>query len=53
MWWLRVDGEQFVGEQEYYYEQDQQDQCDKASIAWDNPCFLITLITQIILHVSP
>ena len=29
MWWLRVDGEQFVGEQEYYYEQDQQDQCDQ------------------------
>jgi len=25
----------------------------KASIAWDHPCFLITLITQFILHVSP
>ena len=24
----------------------------KASIAWDHPCFLITLITQFILHVS-
>jgi len=29
MWWLSIDGEQFVGDQEYFYEQEQQDQFDQ------------------------
>jgi len=29
MWWLCIDDEQFVGDQEYFYEQDQQDQFDQ------------------------
>jgi hypothetical protein len=29
MCWLSIDGKQFVGDQEFLYEQDQQDQCDQ------------------------
>ena len=39
MWWLRIDGEQFVGDQEYYYEQDQQDQCDQGKYSMGSSLF--------------
>jgi hypothetical protein len=29
MWWLSIDGEQFAGDQEYYFEQDQQGPFDQ------------------------
>ena len=34
-----------MGDQKYYFdEQDQQERFDQGSIAWDYPCFLLTLV---------
>jgi hypothetical protein len=29
MYWSSIDGEQFIGDQEFFYEQDQRDQFDQ------------------------
>ena len=45
-----IDGEQFVGDQGYNFDEQSRSTLLKASIAWDHPCFLFTLIHKI--HVA-
>jgi len=39
MWWLRLDSEQFVGDQEFLYKQDQQDQLDQGKYSMGSSLF--------------
>jgi hypothetical protein len=54
MCWSSIDGEQFVGDQEFFYEQDHQDQFDQGKYSMGMSLLSYSLSTIIfIMHVFP
>ena len=55
LWWSNIDGEQFVGDQEYYFDkQDQQEHFDQGKYSMGLSLFPINVNAfNSYMHVSP